>query len=65
MTDALEPEALRILREALAVVRRLPLAEVEIVVSSDRAGAVHVRSVLRRADLAGLAAGLESNGGAT
>jgi hypothetical protein len=38
---------------------------VEIVVSSDRAGAVHVRSVLRRADLAGLAAGLESNGGAT
>jgi hypothetical protein len=39
----LEAEAVRAVLDALAVVRRYRLAEVEIVITSDRAGAVHLR----------------------
>ena len=45
--DPLDAEAAQVMRDALAVVRRYRLAEVEIVVSSDRAGAVHLRQQAR------------------
>ena len=41
--DPVEREAARIFLAALAVVRATPLAEVELVVASDRNGGVHVR----------------------
>lgn len=63
--DDLEAEAVQAVRDALAVVRRYRLAEVEIVVSSDRVGAVHLRSRVIGVPLPELAAGVESCGGAT
>lgn len=47
MTDELEAEAMRAVLDALAVVRRYRLAEVEIVIASDRAGVVHLRHHVR------------------
>lgn len=45
--DELEAAAVQAMRDALAVVRRYRLAEVEIVVSSDRLGGVHLRQQVR------------------
>lgn len=59
--DALEAEAVRAVRDALAVVRRYRLAEVEIVLSSDRVGVVHLRHQVRMPLPVG---GVESSGGA-
>ena len=65
MIDDLDAAAVQAMRDALAVVRRYRLAEVEIVVASDGRGVVHVRPpVVRGVPLADLA-GVESGGGAT
>lgn len=63
--DPLDAAAVQVMRDALAVVRRYRLAEVEIVVSSDKAGVVRVRPRVKGVDLDELVAGVESTGGAT
>lgn len=45
--DDLEGEAVQLIRHALAVVRQYRLAEVEVTLSSDRSGVIHVRHVAR------------------
>jgi hypothetical protein len=62
--DDLDARAVQAVRDALAVARRYPLAEVQLVVSSDRAGCVHLRSEVR-VTLPALLGGVESCGGAT